>query len=147
MATDNSADISRETEGALVSGVVGDVEDFILEDESFDFDPKSPDVPDIGIIDFRDQEGVTYPALLLSRVLFRDCLTVIKARAHKSYREVDTWIELPDGDGFQRIGVLQLDSDMLLTLRYLKIVATVYYDKETVEVLDLDNWELLERFL
>lgn len=126
---------------------MAEFEDISLEEESFDFDPTSADVFELEVVDFREQTDVNYPAVVLSRVLFRDCLLVLQARKRQSYREMETWVELPDGDGFQKIGTLQMDSDMLLTLRHLRIGVTLYYDSEEMEVLNLEDPEVLERFV
>lgn len=126
---------------------MAEFEDISLEEESFDFDPTSADVFELEVVDFREQTDVNYPAVVLSRVLFRDCLLVLQARKRQSYREMETWVELPDGDGFQKIGTLQMDSDMLLTLRHLRIGVTLYYNNEEMEVLNLEDPEVLERFV
>lgn len=126
---------------------MAEFEDISLEEESFDFDPTSADVFELEVVDFREQADVNYPAVVLSRVLFRDCLLVLQARKRQSYREMETWVELPDGDGFQKIGTLQMDSDMLLTLRHLRIGVTLYYNSEEMEVLNLEDPEVLERFV
>ena len=126
---------------------MAEFEDISLEEESFGFDPTSADVFELEIVDFREQADVNYPAVVLSRVLFRDCLVVLQARKRQSYREMETWVELPDGEGFQKIGTLQMDSDMLLTLRHLRIGVTLYYDSDEMEVLNLEDPEVLERFI
>lgn len=118
-----------------------------VSEESFDFDPNLPDSFVIEIADLRDREDVEYPALLLSNVLFMDCLRVLKANNRKSYRSVDTWVELSDNNEFQHIGELPLSSDTLLALRHLRIRATLYVDAETVEVLDLESPEVIEKFI
>lgn len=116
-------------------------------EEEFGFDPTQVDTFDLGIADVREQEGFTYPAILLSRVLFTDCLKVLQSRKRSSYREMDTWIELPGDEGFQKIGTLQMDSDTLLVLRLLRIGVTMYYSEGELETLDLDDPEVLERFV
>lgn len=126
---------------------MAEFEDIVLPEESFDFDPTTSDVLELDVADLRDRGDLVYPAVLLSRVLFKDCLLVLQARKRPSYRELETWIELPDGDGFQKIGTLQMDSDMLLTLRHLHIGVTLYYDYDNMEVLDLENPDVLERFI
>ena len=115
--------------------------------EQVDFDPTAIDELQLDVADFRTTEGVEYPALLLSGVLFMDSLNVLKSIKKASYRTVDTWIELADDEGFQKIGEIQLDSDMLLMLRHLQIRATLYYDADTVEALDLNNFSVLEKFI
>ena len=56
------------------------------------------------------------------------------------------WVEIPNG-GFRNIGSLQLDSDMLLLLRFLRINAVMYYDHENIEPLDLNDCSVLEKFV
>ena len=115
--------------------------------EEFSFDPALVDTFDLGVKDFRDQEGVTYPALLLSKVLFMDCVRVLQSSKRSSYREVETWLELPSDEGYSNIGTLQLDSDALLVLRHLGICATIYYDRDNMEVLNLNDPETLMKFV
>ena len=117
------------------------------ESEEFGFDPTDVDSFDLGIPDFREQSDLEYPAVLLSKVLFTDCLKVLKSRKRKSYREMDTWIELPDSSGYQKIGTMQIDSDTLLVLRHLKIGVTMYYSEDSLEVLNLEDPDTLERFV
>lgn len=118
-----------------------------LEDtEDFSFDPTSADSFDLGIADLRDEAGLQYPALLLSGVAFMDCLRVLDVKKRKSYREVDVWVEIPNG-GFSNIGTLQLDSDMLLLLHFLRIRAVMYYDRDTIEPLDLSDPSVIEKFV
>ena len=117
------------------------------EDLPFDFDPKDADAFDLGVKDLRDQEGLEYPAVLLSGISFTDCLKVLQSRKKASYREMDIWVELPDDAGFQCVGTMQMDSDTLLILRHLQIRVTIYFDKELVETLDLNNPATLERFV
>lgn len=116
-------------------------------EEEFSFDPTDTDVLDLGIKDFRDEEGLEYPALLLSNVLFVDAFKVLQANKRESYRSVDVWLEMPEGDGYQKVGSMQADSELLLALRHLKIAATIYYSKENFEALDLNDPEVLERFV
>lgn len=122
----------------------------VLEDEgseNFKFDPTNADLFDLGAPDLRDQEGLVYPAILLSNVLFMDCLNVLKTLKRPSYREVDTWVELNGGQEFQHIGSIQLDSQILLALRYLHVGVTAYYSHEELEVLDLNNPTVIEQFI
>lgn len=124
-------------------------EDFQLDIgvEDFSFDPGNSDSFSLDMPDFREQEGLEYPALLLSNVLFMDCLTVLSKIKRPSFREVDTWVELEDGAGYQHIGSIQLDSTVLLTLRFLHIRATAYYSSESIQVLDLEDPTVLEQFI
>lgn len=116
-------------------------------EEDYSFDPSEIDSFELGMSDFREQEGVTYPALLLSNVLFADSLRLLQTLKKRSYREVPVWVEFEDGQSYQNIGTLQLDSDLLLVLRHLRISATVYYDAENWEALQLDSPEVLEKFI
>lgn len=118
-----------------------------LTTESYDFDPTVPDVLTLDIADLREQEGLEYPAVLLSNVLFMDCLKVLQSVKRESYRQMQVWIELPDTGEFRCIGEMQIDSDVLLLLRHLKIQVTMYYDEENLEFLDLEDPETFERFL
>lgn len=117
------------------------------QEEVFSFDPTDTDVLDLGIRDLRDEEGLEYPALLLSNVLFVDALKVLQASKRESYRAVDVWLELPEGDGFQKIGSMQADSELMVALRHLKIAATLYYSAEDFEALDLNDPAVLEKFI
>ena len=126
---------------------MGDGEEIVLGSESFDFSPDNPDTFELDVLDFREQPGLEYPAVLLSNVLFTDCLKVLQAVKRESYREFPLWIEMPDGDGFSNVGTLQIDSDTLLLLRHLRIGVTIYFDSDTVESLDLDDPEVLERYV
>lgn len=126
---------------------MAEFDEVVLGEESFGFSPTDADTFELDVLDLRDQEGITYPAVLLSNVLFTDCLRVLQSVKRTSYREMPVWVELPNEGGFKNIGTLQLDSDVLLLLRHLRICVTLYYDSEHVEVLDLDNPDVLEKFL
>lgn len=129
-----------------VLALCSSVDDFIviedgdgLEDDLSILLPSAPD--------FRKQEGLTYPALLLSGVMFVDCLKVLQSIKRKSFREVETWVLAEDGT-YHQIGTLQLDSEVLLYLYRLKITATLYTGAdEPEEVLDLGNPEVVEMFV
>ena len=132
------------------------MEEFVFNDEGVDL-ISLPDLPIAGdavsidellqsVKDLRDEPGVEFPALLLSGVLFRDSLEVLKSAKRESYRSVDLWVENSDG-GYVHIGDIQLDSKVLLLLRFLRISATMYYDKERVEVLNLNDPEVIERVI
>ena len=125
-----------EFEGIALSG-----------EEDLGFSPNSLDSFDLDLADLTAQDGFTYPALLLHGVLFMDCLRVLQAQKRKSFREVDTWVELPESGEFQNIGTLQLDSDMLLVLRQLRIGATIYWEEGTTETIDLSDPERIENFI
>lgn len=122
-------------------------EEVVLGEESFEYSPTDANVLELDILDLREQQGIEYPAVLLSNVLFTDCLKVLQSIKRDSYREMPIWVELPDSSGFNNIGTLQLDSDVLLLLRHLRISVTMYYDAEHVEVLDLNNPAVLEKFI
>lgn len=115
--------------------------------EDFGFDPQNIDSFDLGLADLRDQDGINYPCILLSGVAFMDCLRVLSANKRKSYREVDAWLELENSEGFKNIGTIQLDSDLLLLLKYLRIRAVMYYDAERIEALDLNDPQVIEKFI
>lgn len=118
-----------------------------LPELGFDTSPLSLDDVSLGFQDFRDEPGVTYPALLLSNVHFLDALKVLKQAKRDSYRSVSVWAELPNGEGFSDMGTIQLDSTVLLLLRHLHIGAVVYYSREEIEALDLNDPAVLERFI
>lgn len=118
-----------------------------LVDESYVCSPLDADVLALDVLDLREQEGFTFPAILLSRVLFQDCLKVLQSCKRSSYREMDVWVELPAESGFNKIGSIQVDSDVLLLLRHLGIQATMYYTEDRMEVLNLDDPEVLEKFV
>lgn len=122
-------------------------EEVVLGEESFGFSPTDADTFELDVMDLREQPGITYPAVLLSNVLFTDCLKVLQAVKKPSYREFPVWVELPSDGGFSNIGTLQIDSDVLLLLRHLRISVAIYFDAERVEVLDLDDPAVLEKFI
>lgn len=121
-------------------------EEVILSTESFEFNPENPDTFDLGIADLREQPGITYPAVLLSNVLFTDCLRVLQSVKKQSYREFPLWVELPS-DGFANVGTLQINSDTLLLLRHLRIGVTIYFSPDNVDSLNLDDVSVLEKFI
>jgi len=121
--------------------------DLVAEDEDFSFDPSNVDSFDLDVSDFREQEGLVYPAMLLSRVLWKDCLMVLTAQKRQSYRMVPVWFEGENGEGYEQIGEIQLTSDILLVLRHLRIGVTMYWSHDNVEVLNLENPEVIERFI
>lgn len=126
---------------------MSELEQVALSPESFDYSASDADTFELDVLDFRDQADVTYPAMLLSNVLFTDCLRVLKSVKESSYREMPVWVELPNDGGFNNIGTLQLNSDILLLLKHLRICVTLYYSAEHVEVLDLDDPGVIEKFL
>lgn len=118
-----------------------------VEEEDFGFDPSDADSFDLDIQDFRDQPGVEYPAMLLSRVVWRDCLLVLTSQKKQSYRMISVWFEGENGEGYEAIGEIQLTSDILLVLRHLRIGVTIYWDQDNMEVLNLEDPEVIERFI
>ena len=118
-----------------------------LNELSFGFNPSDVDSFDLGVNDLRDQKDIEYPAILLSGILFSDCIRLLQSKKRPSYREMDVWIEMPDDGGFQKIGTLQIDSDILLLLHTLHIRATLYLSKDDVETLDLSDPDTIERFI
>ena len=112
-----------------------------------DVSPESLDNIELGFKDFREEPGVIYPALLLSNVHFMDSLKVLKSAKRESFRSVSVWVELPNGEGFSDMGTIQLDSTVLLLLRHLHIGAVIYYTEDEIEALDLNNPNVLERFI
>ena len=120
---------------------LGDIIDLPSEGSATDLDDLLQNMRDL-----RDEPGIEFPALLISGVLFRDCLEVLKSAKKTSYREVDLWLEDNDGS-YHCLGKIQLDSTILLLLRYLRISAVIYYDRENSEALDLNNPEVIERFV
>lgn len=123
------------------------IDDIPLSDQSFDFSPTDSDVFELSVPDLREQPGIIYPAVLLSNVLFVDCLRVLQSVKRSSYREFPLWVEVPDDGGFSNVGTIQLDSEILLLLRHLRISVTLYLGEDDVEVLDLNNPEVLEKFI
>lgn len=124
-----------------------DLENIPLTEQSFDFSPTDSDVFDLNVPDLREQPGITYPAVLLSNVLFVDCLRVLQSIKRKSYRDFPLWVEVPDDGGFSNVGAIQLDSEVLLLLRHLRINVTLYLSEDDVEVLDLNDPETIEKFI
>lgn len=117
------------------------------EDSDYGFDPSDADMCSLSLLDVREQSGFKYPAMLLSNVLFTDCLRVLQSVKRESFRCVDLWIELPGDGGFQQVGSIQLDSDVLLLLGKLQIKVTMYYDENTVQMLDLTDPESIAQFI
>lgn len=115
-------------------------------DLDFSFSPDDADVFSIDLPELTEQDGVTYPAVLLTNVLFMDALKVLKLQKKNSYREMEVWITLADNT-FQHIGSMQIDSDTLIILKHLRIGITLYYDAENSETLDLSDPATLERFV
>lgn len=124
-----------------------EIEILLDETEDYSFDPTSADTLSLDIADLRNEPGLQYPALLLSNVSFMDCLRVLDLQKRQSYREVDVWVELAGDAGFKHIGTIQLDSDLLLLLRFLRIHVTMYYSKDEVSLLDLNDTAVLEQFV
>lgn len=119
----------------------------LISDDDLGFSSTDVDSFDVDVADFRDQEGLTYPAMLLTRVLFMDSLLVLKSQKRSSYREIPVWLELDGGEGYQEMGTLQLTSDILLLLRHLHIGVTMYWSYDIVETLDLSNPAVLEKYI
>lgn len=118
-----------------------------LFDTSFDFDSSDSDILGLDVKDLRDQPGITYPAVLLTGIQFVDSLRVLQASKKPSYRDVDVWVELAGEGEFQHIGTIQLTSDILLLLRYLRIGLTIYYSADRLENVDLRDASVIERFI
>lgn len=122
-------------------------EEYVLaEDTNYEFSPDDIDAFDLDFSEFGEQDGVEYPAVLLDHVLFMDALRILKIRKKKSYREMDVWVLLADGQ-YQHIGAMQIDSDTLIVLKHLRIGVTLYFAKGDCDVLDLNNPAVLERFI
>ena len=126
---------------------MSEFEESLLPAEDYSFSPSDVDSFELGMSDFREQEGLQYPALLLSNVLFADCLRLLQSMKRQSYREVSVWVELDGGQSYSNVGTLQLDSDLLIVLKHLRIGATLYYDVDTWETLQLDDPAVLEKFI
>ncbi len=101
----------------------------------------------LAIKDVTCQEGFEYPAILLSNVKFKDCINVLQSLCKNSWRSLDIWIDLEDGTVPVKMGKLPLNSDMLCVARYLNIVVTIYLSETDVETLNLQNPEILMRYV
>ncbi len=102
---------------------------------------------DIERVDVTTLIGFQYPAMVLTGVVFKDTLKVLKTRFRESYRSVDVWLDLEDGSKPTNIGTLPLELETLLLMRYLGITVTLYLGPETVESVDLSNPSKLEDFI
>ncbi len=99
------------------------------------------------IVDVTNAKDFSYPAIVLSGVSFRDTLRVLEGIAKDSYRSTDVWLDMEDGAIPSRIGTLPLTMDTLIVLRYLGVQVTLYLAEDSVEVLDLTDPDVLERFI
>lgn len=102
---------------------------------------------DLGLVDVTTLPEFRYPAMVLTGVVFKDTLRVLKTRFRESYRSVDVWLDLEDGSEPSKIGTLPLELEVLLTMRYLGISVTLYLQPDNVESLDLSNPSVLEDFI
>lgn len=96
------------------------------------------------LVDVRQCEGFTYPAILLSGIRFNDALRVLQTVYRPSYRLVDVWVDVGDGSEPVHQGQLPFDSKTLLTIRYLGLKVTAYMSDDDVRALDLNDVSLLE---
>lgn len=123
--------------------------------ESFELSQTSEDLDidlnvgglDLGLVDVTTLPEFKYPAMVLTSVVFKDTLRVLKTRYRESYRSVDVWLDLEDGSEPSMIGTLPLELETLLTMRYLGITVTLYLQPDSVESVDLSNPSVLEDFI
>lgn len=102
---------------------------------------------DIGLVDVTTLPGFQYPAMVLTGVVFKDTLKVLKTRYRESFRSVDVWLDLEDGSNPSQIGTLPLELETLLVMKYLGVSVTLYLGPDNVESIDLSNPSVLEDFI
>lgn len=95
--------------------------------------------------DLRNVPDIIYPCILLDSISYIDSLKVLKKVPKSVTREFKAWIFV-DGQ-FVDIGILPLTFDTLYVLRYLKIIITIYFSESSIETLDLQNSEILTKFI
>lgn len=102
---------------------------------------------DLVFYDVTEQEGFTYPAMLISGIKFNDVLRVLQSVRKESYRLFDVWLDLGDGSPPVKQGTLPADSDTFLAMRYLGLNVTLYLEKDAVRVMHLESISELEDFI
>lgn len=101
----------------------------------------------LGLSDITTLPDFQYPAMLLTGVVFQDTLKVLKTRARESYRSIDVWLDMEDGNSPVKVGTLPLEMETLLVMRYLGVRVTAYLSPDVVEDLDLSDADVLEKYM
>lgn len=109
-----------------------------------DFDIGSLELEGVNITALPDFK---YPAIVIAGVAFQDTIKVINTRSRESFRSVDVWLDMEDGSSPSRIGTLPLELETLLVMRYLGVRVTAYLSSEKVELLDLSDTDVLEKYM
>ena len=93
-------------------------------------------------------DGFTFPAILLRDVFYADVLKVIKTvKRDKSFREMSVWVESSTASDFVNVGEIQLDSDFLLTAKYVGIRVIFYADENNIIEIDLNNPDEIAKYI
>lgn len=100
------------------------------------------DTPDV-----RDQPGFEYPAMLITGVHFNDTLRVLQSIRRESYRLFDVWVDLENGQPPVKQGNLPADISTFLSMRYLGLTVTLYLGEDEIQVLNLHDISVLEKFI
>lgn len=123
-----------------------DLLEIVQRSEDMDIDLEATE-DSIEIHDVRDQEGFTYPALLVTGILFSDALRVLKTVRYETWKLVDVWVDLNDGNPPVKQGTLPLDSNTLITMHYLGLSATLYGREDFIQPLNLSNPAEIEKYI
>lgn len=93
-------------------------------------------------------EGFTFPAILLQDVFYTDVLKVIKTvKRERSFREMPVWVESSEASEYVNVGEIQLDSDFLLTAKYVGIRVIFYADEDNIIEIDLNNPDEIAKYI
>ena len=114
-------------------------EDLVLDDDISSFE--------LSIYDIKDLPNFRYPAILVSGVKFNDTLRVLQTAYRESFRLFDVWLDLEDGNSPIKQGSLPADSTTFLIMRYLGLRVTLYLNEDNIEVLDLNDPEVISKFI
>ena len=139
-------DLNIELDDMNSSAELG--EDFLpLPAEPSDFSAESFDLA-LGVddsLDLSKQSGFQFPAILLSNVRFINSLEVLQSVKKASTREVDVWVDTPDG--FDMIGQIQLTLPVLRVMKYLGFEVTAYYSEDFIKPINLNDPEVLMQYI
>lgn len=97
--------------------------------------------------DITSNPDFKYPAIVISDVVFQDVIKVLNTRCRKSYRAFDVWLDGVEGGSPVLMGTLPLELETLLVMRYLGVRVTAYFSSDRVELLDLSDTDVLEKYM